>query len=268
MPSPRIGSKRSLASSLLSIVNRCTRLVGVELSGYPAPTTLDWHIKTLLNYQNINCVLDVGANHGQFAQRLRHLGYRGWILSFEPVPSVFEALSHRLRDDRFWHGFQIALGDREETRPFHVARGDAQASSFLEFNEAGPKRWGDDHTVGETISMRVRRLDEVWEECTKTIEATIDAPRVLLKMDCQGYDLNVVEGGSGIMANVFAIQSELALEHYYERMTHFSDAVEAYEKLGFDAVGFFPIARREPDYLRVVEMDCLFLKHPNEQASP
>jgi FkbM family methyltransferase len=247
----------------LSLANRCTRLVGIELSRHPAPTTLDWHIKTLLDYEAINCVLDVGANRGQFAERVRSLGYQGWIVSFEPVPEVYERLVYRFRNDARWRGFQLALGDRNETRPFHIARGDAQASSFLEFNTAGPRRWGDDHTISETVSLHVRRLDEVWEECM----AAIDSPRVFLKMDCQGFDLNVVEGVSQKLHHVRAIQSELALEHFYEHMTRFTDAVDVYEKLGFDAVGFFPQARREPDYLRLVEMDCLFLRNPDTRAT-
>ena len=39
-----------------------------------------------------------------------------------------------------------------------------------------------------------------------------------------------------------------------------------YEKLGFDAVGFFPLGRREPDYLRVIEMDCLFMRAAEAQG--
>ena len=256
MRSPRIRSKRSLVSSLLSTANRCTRPFGISLSGHPAPTTLDWHLKTLLEYQSINCVLDVGANQGQFAQRLRQLGYRDRIVSFEPVPEVFASLSHGFENDDRWRGFQIALGDRDEVRPFHIAHGDAQASSFLEFNDKGPERWGADHTVRETVSLHIRRLDEIWDDCV----AAIDSPRVFLKMDCQGFDLNVVMGASDRLRHVVALQSELAFEHYYENMTHFSEAVTAYEELGFDAVGFFPIGRREPDYLRVVEMDCLFMR--------
>jgi len=257
-PTTRIRSSRSLASSLLSFANRCVRLLGIELSGYPAPTTLDWHIKTTLDYQAINCVVDVGANRGQFAESLRRLGYRGWIVSFEPVPEAYQMLSHRFRNDERWRGFQIALGDRDEVRPFHIAHGDAQASSFLEFNDAGPQRWGHDHTVSQTVSVHVRRLDEIWNDCV----ASIQSPRVFLKMDCQGFDLNVVEGASGKLQHILAIQSELALQHFYEHMTRFTDAVHTYETLGFDPVGFFPLARREPDYLRLVEMDCLFLRRP------
>ena len=256
---PRIQSKRSLASSLMSFANRCTRPFGIELSRHPAPTTLDWHVKTLIDYLDVDCVLDVGANRGQFAERIRKLGYRGWIVSFEPVPEVYRALSRRFEGDDRWRGLQVALGDRDETRAFHVAGADAQASSFLEFNDAGPARWGEAHEVRETMPIRARRLDEIWDECMPNG----DSPRVFLKMDCQGFDVNVIEGAGERLRHVVAIQSELALEHFYEHMTAFSDAVAAYEELGYDAVGFFPLARRKPDYLRLVEMDCLFMRAPD-----
>lgn len=131
---------------------------------------------------------------------------------------------------------------------------------FSSSTTPAPNDGGADHTVSQTVSVHVQRLDEIWEDCV----ASIQSPRVFLKMDCQGFDLNVVEGASGKLHHVLAIQSELTLEQFYERMTHFTDAVNAYEKLGFDAVGFFPLARREPDYLRLVEMDCLFLRSPDK----
>ena len=260
MRTKRIGETRSLGASLLSVANRFAHGLGLELGRHPGASTLEWHLKTLFDYEHVNCVLDVGANHGQFAQKLRELGYRGVIVSFEPVPDVFRELSRRMGADPKWRGFDVALGERDEVRDFHVAHGDAQASSFLDFNEEGPKRWGRDHTVKETVPIQMKRLDGLWGACV----AGIEAPRVFLKMDCQGFDLNVVEGARGKLDQVVALQTELAVQHFYDGMTPFTEAVERYEQLGYDPVGFFPLARREPDYLRVVEMDCLFMRSPQE----
>jgi hypothetical protein len=41
-------------------------------------------LKQVLDKGEVNCVLDVGANRGQFASILRKIGYGGQIISFEP----------------------------------------------------------------------------------------------------------------------------------------------------------------------------------------
>jgi len=51
------------------------------------------HLKKLLDLKKINVVLDVGANEGQFSHELKVIGYKGYILSFEPVNKVFNILN-------------------------------------------------------------------------------------------------------------------------------------------------------------------------------
>src|SRR5687767_3762494 len=67
-------------------------------------------LKRLLKDLDVNCVLDVGANRGQFAEEVRGIGYRGRIASFEPLQQEFAQLTQRFRDDDQWRGFPFALG--------------------------------------------------------------------------------------------------------------------------------------------------------------
>src|SRR5205807_8732980 len=90
------------------------------------------HLRELLARLQIDCVLDVGANAGQYRDFLRdRVQYGGTIVSFEPVSRHVEALRERSRGDDSWHIEGYALGSRDGAMPINVMVSD-QFSSFLE----------------------------------------------------------------------------------------------------------------------------------------
>ncbi|HXU82134.1 MAG TPA: FkbM family methyltransferase, partial [Polyangia bacterium] len=66
-------------------------------------------ITDLLAQQQIDAVLDVGANVGQYALLLRSWGYRGRIISFEPLSAQFQQLKAQADRDPAWEVFNIGL---------------------------------------------------------------------------------------------------------------------------------------------------------------
>jgi hypothetical protein len=50
------------------------------------------HLANVLLSRNIDCIFDLGANSGQHGLFLRELDCKGYIISFEPVSSVFKFL--------------------------------------------------------------------------------------------------------------------------------------------------------------------------------
>jgi hypothetical protein len=87
-------------------------------------------LRHILEKLSINCVLDVGANRGQFGTLLRGIDYTGWIISFEPIRASYEVLKTVAAKREPWRVFQCALGATNERREINVAE-ETVFSSFL-----------------------------------------------------------------------------------------------------------------------------------------
>ena len=209
---------------------------------------LEWScIRDVLHQYAINCVLDVGASRGQYARNLRRIGYQGHICSFEPIPAEFESLSAAMQDDPHWQGFEMALGREDTFQIFHIAVDSTVMSSFLQHK--------DDTAKMQDIEVTVRRLDSIFED----VISSIPDPRVLLKLDTQGYDLEVVKGASQVMRQITGLQSEVSVDPIYDYMPHYLTALATYEGLGFQLAGLFDVARKETP-ATIVEMNCVMVR--------
>lgn len=213
----------------------------------------------VLRATEANLVIDAGAHVGGFGRALRRAGYRGRIVSFEPVRAAYDELCRRAGDDPDWQVHELALGDRDGAAELHVVPG--TMSSFLRPNQFAAgwnrrlRRWQDE-------TVRVARLDGLWEEVTRGLED----PRVFLKMDTQGYDGHVFSGAAGVLDQVVALQSELACVPLYEPMTRLPEQLVHYEAHGFETVGMFPVAR-DRETLRVLEYDVVMVR-PGQVRRP
>ena len=200
------------------------------------------HLRTLLRRLAINCVLDVGANRGQFARDLRDIGYDGYIVSFEPLAREFKTLATTFAGDVRWHGIPSALGDTNGTATLHVVPNLTVISSLLTPLHAP--------TVCP-CEVTVRRLDELFP----SLVAAIPSPRVLLKMDTQGYDLKVFQGARDCLDQIAALQSELSITPTYSGMPHYTEALSVYERHGFQLVALSLVSRTSVGTLE--ELNCL-----------
>src|SRR5436190_19534050 len=164
---------------------------------------LPGHLKSLLDRLEINRVIDVGANVGQYGKMLRRIGYKGRIFSIEPVGEVFEKLSAAADGDDEWMTLKMACGSTEETRSINIFPKSA-LNSFLS-PSPNMRTLDPDSRVERTETVDVVRLESLLAK----IMSGIENPRVFLKLDCQGLDLEVLEGlGEGI-TKVYGLQSEV-----------------------------------------------------------
>jgi hypothetical protein len=87
----------------------------------------------------------------------------------------------------------------------------------------------------------------------------LDDPRPFLKMDTQGYDVEVFRGLGKRAREIVALQSEVALMQLYEGMPRMAEALAVYEEAGFEVSGMYPV-NREENSGRVLEFDCLMVR--------
>ena len=83
---------------------------GYELIKTKKHPTLATHMLALIKERNIDAVIDVGANEGQFAINLRKSGFTGVIHSFEPTSEAYNKLKNNAEDDNNWFTHNQALG--------------------------------------------------------------------------------------------------------------------------------------------------------------
>lgn len=205
---------------------------------------------------SINCVLDVGANTGQYGEWLRAFGYKGWIISFEPVRSTFEELARAASKDERWRVFQYALGaTRGEFEINYMA--DSQYNSFLDPTaDAFTRCRGNSVKCKEMV--QVLRLDEVLDECIEGIQN----PRMYLKLDTQGFDVEVLKGAEKVLPQILSLQSELSFRPIYRGMRSYAEAIAEFNARGLYVVDFVPVSR-DLDGLCVVEMDGFMARRPD-----
>jgi FkbM family methyltransferase len=157
----RLAVRRVGPPDLRSFVVFDRRAARHRMNGYQrsmAEHLGEQHLLWVFSALGISCVLDVGANRGQFATRLREAGYRGRIVSYEPVAHLYAALAEAAADDPEWLVKPWALGDCEGTADINVVPG--TMSSLLPASDFG-KEWSSKLRQPHTETITIHRVDDI-----------------------------------------------------------------------------------------------------------
>jgi FkbM family methyltransferase len=207
----------------------------------------------LFSYLNTDCVFDVGANTGQYRDFLRNqVGYRGWIVSFEPIPDHISTLQKSAKSDEKWIIEGYALGSECQVKNFNIMAS-TQFSSFLSPNHSDTELFLTSNKVTEEIAVDIKTLDEA----TPRIQSTLSCESLFLKLDTQGYDLEVLRGGENCIGCFAAASTEASVKPIYDNSPTYSDTINHFEHLGFELSGIFP--NNPSQFPLLIEFDCYML---------
>jgi FkbM family methyltransferase len=244
--------------SLRKILKKFTKAiftkVAYEIRHTPTQpvSALPYEVCRLLGFLNIDCIFDIGANVGQFADRLRCSGYAGRIISFEPLVEAWETLNLASANDDAWivHP-RCAVGEREGDAIINVA-GNSYSSSLLNMLERHSRSAPKSNYVGQQTT-RLIRLASVFDKYARPNE------NVLIKIDTQGYEKQVVNGSDEVLDRIRAVYIELSLTPLYENQDLWQYFVDRLEKRGFNIWNIQP-GFSDPASGRTLQVDVVFVR--------
>ncbi len=199
---------------------------------------------------DIATVLDIGANNGQFAFTISKMLPKAHLYAFEPLPDCFTNLTERLKNHNNFTAFNLGLSNRSgdliiEHNNF------SPSSSFLKMAEL--------HKSAFPFTKNTHRL-KVNVELLDTIAQTIniDSP-MLIKIDVQGYEHYVLDGGEQTIRQAKIVMIETSFELLYEGQALFPQIYQTLTAWGFEYVGAIDQVN-DPKDGRPLQEDSLFIK--------
>lgn len=160
----------------------------------------------VMHAHDIDVVLDVGANDGDYGREIRDRGYKGLIVSFEPNPIAYKRLQAAIANDPKWQAYLLAIGEEDGEAQLSIAENDAM-SSIKGLTEFG---YGTGAKSIASANVKIARLDTFLAENPQLMK------NIYLKIDTQGFEMEVLRGAGELLAHVAAVQAEIALIHTYE----------------------------------------------------
>lgn len=220
------------------------------------------YLSKLFRNLEIDCVLDVGAHLGEYHDFLRsQVGYSGKIVSFEPIAKNVEVLRSRSKNEDQWIIEGHALGNTSGHADFNImAR--STFSSFLEPDHSVTSRFEGCNVLSKRVSVEVKTLDEI----VPTLAKRLGVKNIYLKLDTQGFDLEVLRGAVTSISRFKALQTEASVVPIYKGMPDFVTTIHTCRSLGFELSGMFP---NNPEHFpHFVEFDCFMINRKNGDCVP
>jgi FkbM family methyltransferase len=236
----------------VSLLQRLAALAGYELRRRDKPRDPLRQLVLALDRAGIEAVVDVGANRGQYAMALRAAGWRGPILSIEPIAELRQTLAARAAHDRLWQVLPaLAIGDRDGTATLEISA-ESDMSSLRpqtgQLRELSPSS-----AIVERREVPVRRLD-LLPELTQS-----SWRRIFVKIDVQGAEWQVLDGARGLDKRLIGLQLEMALVPLYVGEADWRSTVDRLAAAGYDLYLLIP-GYFERKLVRQMQVDGIFFR--------
>ncbi len=236
---------------MIKKIKRILRTFGIEVTRFRPELSNSALLKKCLDFYSTDLVIDVGANIGQYGVVLREAGYKNSIISFEPMEDAFYKLSLTTKRYWDWTPYHYGVGASNGELTINVSKNNA-SSSILNVTslstDAEPLT-----TTYKHEKIQIVSLDSFFNNKLN------DYKSIYLKVDVQGYELEVLEGVKELLSHIRIVQLEMSFVPLYEGGPLFNEIISWMEKAGFEVYSILPDFR-DMTSGRMLQADGIFVK--------
>jgi FkbM family methyltransferase len=245
---------QSLKHSLRSVVEA----TGHQIRKTDLYSSQKLRYRRLFSLLDLDLVLDVGANTGQFARQCRAAGFEGRIISFEPSEVAHASLLRSAALDPLWTiADRMALGAVTGETVINIAANSFSSSILPMLDSHLSAAPASRYLHKEKVPLR--RLDDVLSPADHT-------HRIFLKLDVQGYESQVLAGATQLLPRTLAVQLEMSLLPLYEGELLMPEICADMNASGFELWDLEP-SFRDTATGRLLQVDGIFTRSSFEQSA-
>ena len=160
--------------------------------------------KLLKKINTIETLIDVGSNKGQFILITKKFFPNISIHSFEPLNEELSIQKSILKNNNIYY-YNLALGNEENEDNIYITKR-KDSSSLLK-----PKIGiSEIYKTNEIRKIKISTIDKIF------LNKNLKKP-ILLKLDVQGYEMNVLRGSNQYLRNIDYIICEISYSDVYEK---------------------------------------------------
>lgn len=228
----------------------------LDNAGYELHRQSCWpDIAKKLRHLESPVVIDVGANIGQTTKEIKKHLPRAMVFCLEPDPATFKLLQANVAGLSETQTIQLALGDVNETRLLNQNRASVTNSLLPALSTIQDGELSAKLACESQVPVQVVRLQD-WCKAQSLEHVHV------LKVDCQGYDLQVLRGADDLLreGRIELLCVEVSFKPLYEGQAFFDEILNFLRLRDYALYGIYDV-RRDPDG-GIAWADAVFMARP------